>query len=193
MLLRLLPSHQQGFTLVEVLVALGIFAFLISVASSSLRMNMTTNYRGQLRFEAAQAAQTIIDEIRYEDVSELPTSGLEDVREIHIDTTRSYEVHVEYCSDTTHCTSNDVRQIEVWVKHRGQTIYQTETIFTAMEKGYGGTVGGDDDSSGPTPTPTATPAPTPTPTITPTPPPTFTPTPSPTPRQRRRRCRWWRC
>ena len=169
---------QAGFTLLEVLAALGILAFAIAVASSSLVLHLKANAEGEISFEAAQAAQTVIDELRFQDVSEMPTEGTDSVRQISVKANHTFDVYVSYCEDATYCTSSDVRHIAVQVQYKNESVYRTETVFTALEKGNGSTdeAGDGEDPLWETPTPTPTPTPTSTPGG-----------------GGGGRCRWWRC
>ncbi|MCB0338858.1 MAG: type II secretion system protein [Bdellovibrionales bacterium] len=190
---QLSTDYESGFTLIETIVALGIVGVVLVASTSAFIYHLRSNHEAELRYEGAQAAQTVIDDIRYIDIDTLPASGTDDPRHITMNGTRTYDVYVTYCSDPTYCTSEDVRQLHLLVEHDGEKLYETETIFTALEKGYGQSVGNDDEGAGPTPTPTATPTatPTPTPTATPTPIPTSTPTPTPTPKKKK--CKTWKC
>jgi prepilin-type N-terminal cleavage/methylation domain-containing protein len=207
--LRSTTKLVRGFTIIETLIALVIIGIAVAAASSTLITNLKSNRHGQLAFEGAQAAQTIIDQLRYDTVANMPTSGSDSVRQVTSQTNRRYDVYVSYCADNTFCSSNNVRQLSIDVKHNDITVYTTQTIFTQFGAASDDNVTGDNRSPTPTvtatatPTPTRTPTPTatatPTPTRTPTstatvtptptrtPTPTMTPTPTPTP------CRTWRC
>lgn len=129
--------ENSGFTLIEVLVAIAIMGVALSAATSAILTYMRANYSGELIFEGAQAAQSVIDFLRYEEVESLPASGTDPVRTISINNLRDYDVYVTYCADPTYCTSNSVRQLVLRVEHDGTKVYETETIFTQLEKGTG--------------------------------------------------------
>jgi prepilin-type N-terminal cleavage/methylation domain-containing protein len=132
LLRRPLNKVEAGFTLIETLVALVIVGLAVAAATSSLMTNLTFNRKAERAFEGAQAAQTVLDEIRKEDVSTLPASGADSVRQISTQSRRTYDVYVSYCTDGTYCTDNDVRQLSVRVEHKGAVVYQTQTVFTAF-------------------------------------------------------------
>lgn len=142
------PGQSEGFTLLEVLVALAIFSVAIVTASSSFQTYLKSNYSAEVRFEAAHAAQSIIDELRFEDVEALPSNGSDAARIVTMNDGRDYEVTVSYCTDSTYCSSSEIRHLAVEVEYREKVVYRTEAVFTALEKGYGSTSEDTDDDTG---------------------------------------------
>ncbi len=125
-------TRSKGFTVLEVLVALALLAVVIASASSSLVTHQSYNHDGEVRSEAAIAAQTVLDEIRQLDIKTLPTSGFENPRIKTLNSNRPYSVVVTYCANLTLCSSNTVRHLSVEVKHRDKVVYNTETVFTDL-------------------------------------------------------------
>ncbi|MFN8391224.1 MAG: type II secretion system protein [Bdellovibrionota bacterium] len=119
-------SDAHGFTLLEVLVALGILVTMISVASSMFMFNLRNNMRTQLQYEAIQAAQAVLDELRLVDVKTLTGTKNEDITIGK----RTYAVAVRYCELDEYCLSDDIKHITVAVTYNDQQIYETDTVFS---------------------------------------------------------------
>ena len=182
---RLVPSISNpdfrgftGFSLLEVLVALGILAVAIAAALTSITTNLKANHKAELSFEGAQAAQTVIDQIRSQDIATLPTSGTDTARQIQVKDGRTFDVYVTYCATPAYCTSNEVRQLTVRVNYKGQSVYRTETVFSMFEKGNGSSSASSEAAVWTEATPTPTPA---------------SSSSSAGSSSSRRRCRTWRC
>ncbi len=175
----------KGFTLIEIMVAIAIFAIVITTATSSINSYQKLNHGGEIRSEASQAAQSIIDQIRGIDVKSLPTSGDGTPVEITMNSNRMYSVETIYCTNSSICNSPSVRQIAVEVYHRDALAYTTEVIFTDF-----GAAPGSNYSA--TPTPVFTPTPAPSTSVTPTATTSYTPTPTPTPKKKKK-CKTWKC
>ena len=207
---------ESGFSLLEVLIALLMFSIVILAASGAQNQYLRSNHEGQIKSEAAQVAQTVVDQLRQAEINTMRTSGSDSRRTIVMNSNRSYSVDVSYCTDSSLCPTSNVRQISLQVLRDGEVIYKTETVFTDLGAAPSATpTPASTSSATPIPSPTTTPTPTPTPspsatptptataTISPsrtptlspsptrTPSPSRTPTPSPTPRPTR--CRWWNC
>ena len=173
---RRFGSRTNGFSLIETLVALTITGIAIAIVSESLMVNLKVNRHAEVLFEGAQAAQTVIDDVRFKPIESIPNTGGEGPIRITSNTRRTFDVYLTYCSDEQYCSSPTLRQFDVRVDYQGATIYRTQTVFTAF-----GAVSDDDTIATPTPRPAPTFTPTPLPTPTRTPTPTATPTRTHTP------------
>jgi len=125
-------QKESGYTLIEVIVAMGILATVISYSSVSFVTHLSANHRGEIRSEAAQAAQTVIDELRGEEVGDLPQSGSSPSRDIQVNDNRTFKVDVAYCTDSSLCAIGSARHLDVEVTYREEVVYRTETVFTAL-------------------------------------------------------------
>ena len=119
-------SEEAGFTLLEILVAFGILAVLISLSTSFFMFNLRNNMDTEIRYEAMQAAQTVIDELRFQDVSTLTGVKNEDV----VINSRTYAVQVHYCELNDFCISTDIRHVAADVTYKNKVIYETDTVFS---------------------------------------------------------------
>ena len=132
-----MKSSQSGFTIVEVLVALMIMSIVIAFSTASFVFSSRSNHNAEIRSEASQAGQTVLDEIRRLPVEQMRTSGTE-TRNVNVNSARRYSVQVNYCSNGTYCSSNEVRQMSVTVTRNNETVYKTETVYTNLGDPNGG-------------------------------------------------------
>lgn len=124
---------DAGFSLIEVLVSLGIFSVAGVAFASSIMMNQAFNRANMERSEAQRAVEQVIDSLRVEDPTTLPRSGTDTVRRITIGA-RTYDVYVTYCSIGNYCTSsNTVRTIhcEAWLN--GVERHAADTVFAQLK------------------------------------------------------------
>jgi prepilin-type N-terminal cleavage/methylation domain-containing protein len=124
-------SENKGFTLIEVLVALVFFSIAMVGFQKSFIGIMKYNLNAEKETEAAAAAQTVLDELRTEDVKLMPSSGTASPEEIKVGK-RFYEVVVKYCSDPSFCVGDNNRHLLVKVVHEGKEIYEVATVFTKL-------------------------------------------------------------
>jgi prepilin-type N-terminal cleavage/methylation domain-containing protein len=117
---------QAGFTLLETLVALGILSIAMSMTVSCLFFNLRSNTTMKIRYEAIQAAQNVLDDIRFLDPSTLTGTRQEDI----VISNRSYRVNVSYCRNPALCISTDSRHVTVEVSYKSQLVYETDTVFS---------------------------------------------------------------
>lgn len=120
---------EKGFTLIETLVALGILALAISAAISQLANNLKNNLSSQIRYEAVQAAQSVLDDMRFQDVTTLNTTQNSNVTVGN----RTYAVTAEICKRSDLCISTDVRHIAVQVSYKSQKVYETDTVYSKLK------------------------------------------------------------
>lgn len=106
--------------------SLGLLAVALSIVVSYLATNLHSNLSMQIRYEAIQAAQSVLDKLRFQDIATLGTLTHQDV-EIG---SRTYSVGIVYCKNPSYCPSNDTRQITVKVSYRAEVVYETDTVFS---------------------------------------------------------------
>ena len=125
-------TKEQGYTILEVLVSVVILAVVISFSSTSVVTHLGANHKAVVRSEAAQAAQTVLDDLRTVDVPSLRATGTDAPVDIKVNANRDYTVLVEYCKNATYCTSTEARHLSVEVSYNGEVVYNTETVFTGI-------------------------------------------------------------
>ena len=91
--------------------------------------NLKSNLSAEIRYEAMQAAQAVIDEIRFEDIATLSGARNENIAI----GPRTYAVAVTYCKNPAFCISDEIRHITVDVKYKAKQIYETDTVFTKFQ------------------------------------------------------------
>ena len=141
-----LHQSESGYTLLEVLVSFVLLATVLAYSSQSFVTHLSANHWGEIRSEGAQAAQTVLDELRSASVVDLPTSGSDAPIDVEINDKRTFEVVVAYCTAAQYCSSNEARHLELEVWYRGEVIYTTETVFTGLTENSGS--GSSSSSSG---------------------------------------------
>ena len=123
---------QYGFTLVEVLVSMCIFSIVVTSLPAVFMSYLRYNTRTERKTQAIAAAQRVLDRYRVQDPSTMPASGSVSPEAINIDG-NTYYVQVEICSTSTHCTSNNNRQIKVDVRNVDELLYSVQTVFTRLK------------------------------------------------------------
>jgi prepilin-type N-terminal cleavage/methylation domain-containing protein len=123
-------AQEAGFTLVETMVALGVMSMVMLIMSSSFLTNLRSNLNMQIRYEAIQAAQRVLDDARFGDPSLLPATG--SVTQNVTIGTRTYTVTTTYCKLATFCISTDIRHLTFDVDYKSQRIYETDTAFSKL-------------------------------------------------------------
>lgn len=112
----------------EVLVSLGLLGTFLAISSMSLVQNIKENFKNQKRYEAIQAAQTVLDKIRFENISTLKGARTDTVTVGN----RTYSVVVLYCQMAQYCISEEIRHITVQVLYKATKIYETDTVYTKL-------------------------------------------------------------
>jgi len=135
--MRAKAVDQAGYTLIEVMASVVILATVLAYSSKSFVAHLSANHRGEIRSEGAQAAQTVLDELRSATVSDLPNSGSDSPVDIQVNDKRSFQVLVSYCTASQYCMSNESRHLELQVSYRGEVVYSTETVFTGLTESSG--------------------------------------------------------
>ncbi|RME58899.1 MAG: prepilin-type N-terminal cleavage/methylation domain-containing protein [Candidatus Dadabacteria bacterium] len=121
---------SKGFTLIEVMAALALLAISLVIVSSNLIKNLKSNYGMQIRYEAMQAAQKVIDDLRFQDISTLSTEPMTETVTIG---NRSYEVNITFCETTDYCVTGDMVEITARVNYNNKQYYETDTVFSTFK------------------------------------------------------------
>ena len=122
-------KQQKGFTLLEVLAAFSIFIVAIAVISNSLLTNLQNNKGMEMRYEAIQAAQRVLDSLRFQDITTLgPGSTTQTV----LVGSHNYTVNVAYCQLSQYCIASNTKHIAVTVTFNNALLYETDTVFAQL-------------------------------------------------------------
>ncbi len=120
---------DRGFSLIEVIVAMGLTVLVTSAATSGLLAQMRLNTLAQERSRAASVATQVFEEYRIQDPASLPTSGTA-TQTVTIDG-QAYGVRVDFCLRSNMCSSS-LRHLTVTVQKNGVTYYEIETAFAGL-------------------------------------------------------------
>ena len=120
-----------GFTLLEVLVAVGIFSVASAAIATCFASQLKFNYKYETKSGAIAAAQQVLDGIRVLDPTTLPSSGSATPQTVTIGG-KNFVVNVTYCSPSTYCVSNNIRALHVVVTYANVTQYTVDTIFSQL-------------------------------------------------------------
>ena len=122
-------NTQNGFSLIEVLVALSLFTMVSGLMAPSFIFHLKTNYRAEVRNGAIAATQQRLDTLRSQDPGLLPTTGSE-TQNITVGE-RTFAVKTIYCRNAAWCNTS-ARNLNIEVTHRSQLVYKAETVFSQL-------------------------------------------------------------
>ena len=122
---------QSGFSLIEVMVAMVIFG-VVSASMAPVFMNhLKFNTAMEVRSGAYAAAQQVLDDLRSQDPSSMPSSGSSAATSVPAGD-RIYSVVTSYCLQASYCASANIRHLKVEVSYKGNLVYSVETVFTKL-------------------------------------------------------------
>ena len=121
----------DGFTLVETLIAMAIIGVVLVAMLPAFITYFDSNTRNELRTGGIEAAQFVVESLRRDDPSTLPSSGSSAIQVVTVGE-RDYETITHYCVQTSYCATN-ARHLIIEVRHGGQEIYSIETVYTALQ------------------------------------------------------------
>jgi len=127
-------THQTGFSLIEVMFALGLFGILSLSMAASFIQHMRSNTDNEIRSGAIQAGQLVLDALRTQDPAGMPGAAGAPETETRTETVagRDFTVQVTYCQDAALCSSANLRHIAVAVEYQGRTRFETQTVYTQL-------------------------------------------------------------
>ena len=125
-------KQEEGFTLLEVLFALVMFAIVLIGAAPAFVYQAQINTQSELKSIAAVVAQQRLDELRFLPIGSIPASGTEGPTDIMIDG-RTFSVVTSYCENAAYCDSANNRHITVNVSYNGEEKYEVQTVYTRLQ------------------------------------------------------------
>jgi type II secretory pathway pseudopilin PulG len=123
--------REEGFSLAESLIALGILAVVAVSVLPAFMMHVSANTRNEMRSSAVSAAQERLESLRLQNPTGMPVSGSTAPQLVTVDG-RQLEVVTHFCERTEYCTDDRSRHIRVEVKVDGRTVYDVETVYTQL-------------------------------------------------------------
>lgn len=121
---------EYGFSLIEVLISLLIFSVVLAGMGPSFVAHSRYNTQSEIRSEAIAVAEQAIDDLRFSDPTQLPSSGSSQ-QNIAIGS-RTYSATTSYCLNAQFCNSTNNRHITVAVSYKNKTLFSTQTVFTQL-------------------------------------------------------------
>ncbi len=124
-------KQQAGFTMMEVLVAMTIMALVSAAMAPVFHQHAKTNTEMEKRTAAVEAAQQILDLLRFSDMTTLPTSGAGTTQTINT-SGYAFSATPYYCRTADLCQSTSTRHITVEISYQNEKIYELETVYTKL-------------------------------------------------------------
>ena len=129
-------QQQAGTSLMEVLVSISMLGIVTTVfLTSSLSMSRMLS-EVETKSQAVLAAQEVIEPLRQQKPSSMPSSlTVDSPVDVNLNG-RVYQVEITYCEEPQYCTSNAAtgfsvsRHIKAEVMFNNQSYYEVETVFT---------------------------------------------------------------
>ncbi len=122
-------KNQEGSSLLEALIAVAILVTTLVYIFGAMSSFTVLNSRNQTRTNAAFAARSRMEQLRYLDPATLPATG----SQTSAASVGAYQFTIvtQYCSASSYCDSN-TRHIIVSVKENGKPVFETETVLTQL-------------------------------------------------------------
>ena len=121
----------RGFSLLEVLLALGLLGVVLVVVIPAFFAFLEANSQNEVRSGAMATAQQVMEALREEDPAALPSSGASPIQLVNVGG-REYDAVTRYCVEAAYCDST-TRHLLVEVSFGGNVIYTVESIFTQLQ------------------------------------------------------------
>jgi prepilin-type N-terminal cleavage/methylation domain-containing protein len=125
-------TSERGFTLIEVIVAIGLFGIVAMGLAGGFVSQMKTNNENAIRIQAISAAQQVLDSLRVEDPASFPPTGSDAPRNITV-SGRVFSVVVSYCSISSLCPATTTRHLRASVTYKGKKRYEVDTVFSQLK------------------------------------------------------------
>jgi prepilin-type N-terminal cleavage/methylation domain-containing protein len=123
--------NEKGFSLVESLCAMGILSIALLGVVPTFHVLMQVDTLSEERSNAVAAAQQVMEGLRQQLPSSLPTSGASAIQNVSVGK-RVYAVRALYCTKASYCTA-DTRHLVLEVSYGGRNVYIVETVYTRLQ------------------------------------------------------------
>ena len=120
--------NARGFTLLEVLLALGMLGIVMVVVIPAFFAYLEANTRNEIRSGAVAAAQQVMETLRQQDPASLPSSGSSAIELVNVGA-REFEAVTQYCVESGFCNATS-RHLMVEVSFGGAIVYTVESVFS---------------------------------------------------------------
>ena len=124
-------GNSRGFTVVEALLAVALLGIVLTGILPGLLTFLDANTFSESASDAVAAGQVMLERLRLQDPSVLPSSGTTSP-EIVLVGNREYEVVNSYCLISSYC-GTDSRHVRVEVNYGGDTLFVVESVFTRLQ------------------------------------------------------------
>ena len=123
--------NEKGFSLAEALVALAILAIVLLGVLPTFHFLTQLDTVSERRSNAVAAAQQVMEAIRQQSPSSLPSSGSSALQYVTVGK-YDFGVRALYCTNAAYCTT-DMRHIVLQVSYGGQHVFTVETVYTRLQ------------------------------------------------------------
>lgn len=126
-----MSGNSKGFTVVEALLAVALLGIVLTGVLPGFLTFLDSNTFSESASDAVAAGQVMLERLRLQDPSALPTSG-KTSPEVVLVGNREYEVTNTYCLVSSYC-GTDSRHVRVEVNYGGDTLFVVESVFTRLQ------------------------------------------------------------
>lgn len=123
-------NNNKGFTLIEVLVALFIFALVCASTAPAFINHAKYNHNSQEKTAAINIAEKVLNKLRTKDITNLPSRGYE--LKTYIIDGKTYIAKIYYCNTLKYC-SKASRHLSVEISKDSKMLYSVETVYTQLK------------------------------------------------------------
>jgi len=123
-------SNEGGFSMMEVMVALGVFGIVAGGMTPGFASLLKYNTSSELKTQAMGAAQKTMDNYRLQDMSTLPISG--STTQTYTVDGKTFQITIRFCQNPAYCITDTIRHISTEVSYNGKLQFKAETIFSQL-------------------------------------------------------------
>jgi len=124
-------KSEDGFSLIEVLISLVLLTVVLSGVIPAFATFSSKNSFSEMRMEAIQAVEMVMDDLRLINPNTLPTSG-DDGSQIITVNNHDFNVTTFFCENPDYCLSINNRHIRVVAERNGLSLYEAQTVYTQL-------------------------------------------------------------
>lgn len=126
-----LSEKEYGFSLIEVLISLVLLTVVLSGVIPAFASFSSKNSFSEMRMEAIQAVEMVMDDLRMINPNTLPTSGNDGSQIITVNN-HAFNVTTFFCETPAYCSSINNRHIRVVAERNGLSLYEAQTVYTQL-------------------------------------------------------------